>query len=177
MAAGSDGLRWVRETCLVSLVDVPRSTYASWAAEGLLERPDSGAYTETHVVEALLLHAVRARLPLAAARNAARRLRSDGLVAEITDRFREPTASAHLDLVIESDIGAVSVCFDDADLLQAVRHPTRPRTFTVVPLADDIARAMTGFDNNAERGSPPTKRSRGRPRTRAASVTPLRREG
>lgn len=176
MPVGSDGLLWVRELRLVSLVDVSRSTYQSWDTEGLLSRPATGAYTQTHVVEALVAGALRTRLPLTAARNAMNQARAEGLVAEATDRFRTSSPDAYLDLVIDPQIADVVFCFDEAALLHAVREPRLPRTLCIVPLAEALTRAMTGFHNNATSGPIPSKRTRGRPRSEPGTITPLRRE-
>ena len=175
MPAGSDGLLWVRELVFATLVGIARSSYQAWESDDLLTRPANGAYTQTHVVEAVLLAELRSRLPVPAVRNAMRGLRADGLLENITDRFRSPSRTAYLDLVIEADIGGVAVCFSERELLREVRRSRLPRTLTIVPLSETLTRSIAGFHNNAESGAPPTKRARGRPSSSRAEVTALRR--
>lgn len=171
MSAAADGIQWMPESRFCALLQIPRSTLQSRDSEDLLVRPETGAFTETHVVEALLVDRLRAFLPVATTRNAMRRLRADGTLSEATDRFRELRAGDRLDIVIDTDIGEVHLCLDDAALLLAVRDDRHTRTLVVAPLADDVRRAIKGFRNGAEVGSPPVKRARGRRPSTGRSAT------
>jgi hypothetical protein len=176
MTAASDGLAWVPELRLVQLADVARSTYQSWERDGLVEQSETGAYTERHVIEAILVDALRSTLPRAATANVLARLRAVGDLERLVDRARGLDPGDHFDAVVEVEVGSVVVCHDDASLAEAVRDPHRPRTVTVIPLADALIRARSGFWTHAHRGAAPAERKRGRPKRAGASVRPLRGE-
>lgn len=178
MHAVADGLLWVPETRLVSLVGIPRSTYQSWEQEGLLTRSATGAYAESDVIETIVIAAIRAQLPLAATGNAMRQMRASGAVADLVDRARALQADELFDLVIDPHRATVVVCDDTRSLVAAVHDQHVARTVTVVPLARTLSDAIVAFRNHAQRGRPPTTRARGRPRaTRSdqATITELRR--
>jgi hypothetical protein len=165
MTVVSDGLLWVPEARLVAIVGLARSTYQSWAHEGLVERAPTGACHEDDVVEALLVGDLRDHLPVPATRNTMARLRSSGELERLTDRARGIRTGDLCDLVIDAELGAATVCHDHEELIAAVRDPGRSRTVVMVPLTDRLVRVIAAFRNHASRGTPPAERSRGRPRT------------
>lgn len=171
MAAAADGLRWMPESRFCALLQLPRSTLHSWDSEEILVRPSTGAFTEAHVVEMLVVERVREHLPVAMTRSAMRALREANALSRAADRFRELRAEDRLDIVIDTGIGDVHLCLDEDALLRAVRDDRHTRTLVIVPLADDARRAIKGFRNGAERGQPPAKRARGRRPSAARSAT------
>lgn len=170
MAHTADDMGWIHESTLARLVDVPRSTYQTWDNEDLVRRPDSGAFTKLHVVEALICRTARGHLSINATRNGMHRVRQDHRLERIVDLVREPQNVAFIDLVVNKDASAFTLCLNEDEVLQAVRDPLRARLSLVAPLGQVLADAMTVFDNEANRGAPPSARKRGRP----PKVIPLR---
>jgi hypothetical protein len=117
---------------------------------------------------------------VAATRNAARQLRSNGELDRLCDRARMLEHGDRADLVVDLASAETAVCYDDASLIEAVRHPSRSRTVGVTPLVEALVDSIRGFQNFAERGGAPLKRSRGRPagkRGSSGNVVPLREAG
>ncbi len=177
MTRVADGILWVPESALSKITGVARSSLQSWDSDGIIDRPSSGAFRKLHVVEALICKTVRAELSLNATRNGMQRLRQDQLES-IVERVRDPRKVAFVDLVVNTTESAFEACFSQRELLRAVRDPRRSRTSVVTPLGQVFADAMQVFENEANRGSPPSVRKRGRPSKdeQIARVIPLRGE-
>jgi hypothetical protein len=174
MAQITDGIMWIHESTLVKLADLARSTYQTWDSEDLVQRPDSGAFRKLHLVEALICKTARPELSLNATRNGMHRLRGD-LLEQVVDRVRDPRKVAFLDLVVNKNESAFELCLSDREVAQAVRDPRGSRTCVITPLGQVFADAMRVFENEANRGAPPSVRKRGRPpKDKLASVIPLR---
>jgi len=154
---------WIYEATLAKLVDVPRSTYQSWDSEDLVQRADSGACTKLHVVEALICRTARAHLSINATRNGMHKVREDHGLEQIVDLVRDPKKVAFIDLVVNKDQSAFTLCLTEREVIQEVRDPLRPRLSLVAPLGRMFADAMTVFDNEANHGPQPSARKRGRP--------------
>lgn len=172
MAQAADGMGWIHESTLARLVEVPRSTYQTWDSEDLVRRPESGAFTKLHVVEALLCRTARSHLSVNATRNGMHRVRADNGLERVVDLVRDPRDIAFIDLIVNKDQSAFELCSSEREIVQAVRDALRPRLSLVAPLGQVFADAMTVFENEANRGAPPNVRKRGRPPK--ASVIPLR---
>lgn len=162
MAQVTDGILWIPESVLSKVTGVARSSLQSWDTDGLIERPRSGAFRKLHVVETLICRTVRAELSLNATRSGMQRLRQEWLES-IVDRVRDPKEIAFVDLAINTTESFFEISFSERELLLAVRDPQGARTSVVAPLGDTLAKAMQVFENEANRGSPPSVRRRGRP--------------
>lgn len=174
MAGVADGILWIHELTLVRLLDLARSTYQTWSAEGLIRRPDSGAFTKVHLVEAVICRSARLELSVNATRNGMDRLREE-VLEHVVDAVREPDKMAFVDLVVNKNASSFELCLSARELTRAVRDPRGSRTCVITPLGQLLAEAMQGFENEANRGSPPSRRRRGRPpKEHSASVIPLR---
>jgi hypothetical protein len=172
MGQVADDMGWIFESTLAKLVEVPRSTYQTWDREGLVQRPETGAFAKLHVVEAILCRTARAHLSINATRNGMRRVREDPGLGHVVDLVRDPRKVAFVDLVVNKDQSAFALCLSEREVVEAVRDPVRPRLSVVAPLGQMFADAMTVFNNEANPGAAPNARRRGRPPK--ASVIPLR---
>jgi len=172
MKQATDEIGWIYESTLAKLADVPRSTLQTWDTEDLVQRAESGACTKLHVVEAIICRTARAHLSINATRNGMHRMREDHGLENIVDLVRDPRKVAFVDLVVNKDQSAFTLCLTEDEVVEAVRDPLRPRLSLVAPVGQMLADAMTVFDNEANRGAPPSARRRGRPPK--AAVIPLR---
>jgi hypothetical protein len=169
-------LGWLPELRCARLAGVPRSTLRSWIKDGLLFAPDNGAYRASHLVEAILVGAIRAHLSAPVTRNVLRALRTSGTLVTLTEKGQRAKGLQRYDLVIDLDISGVTFCLTNAALLKAVSDVAETRNVVVVPLAHTLQRAMAGFDNELRTDPEPAVPQRGRP-SAGASITLLRGEG
>jgi hypothetical protein len=175
MTQVADGILWIYESTLVKVAGIARSTYQTWDAELLVRRPASGAFNRLQLVEAIVCKAARAQLSLNATRNAMDRVRDGGILEDVVDLLRSPRKVAFVDLVVNKDDSEFTLCFSEREVLEAVRNPQGPCSCVVTILGRVLTDAMKTFDNEANRGRPPSIRKRGRPpKEKSASVIPLR---
>jgi hypothetical protein len=78
------------------------------------------------------------------------------------------------DLVVEPDFGGICVATDDADLVEAVRHPGAPRAVFVIPLAEKLVLIRDAFRRFATAAKRPTERKVGRPARRRVDIRSAR---
>jgi hypothetical protein len=159
----ADSVRWVPELRAAQLAGTPRSTIQSWDKEQFLERPEAGAFRESHVFELLLAAALREELTLLEARSVWRNLRRTGAISEFLDLAgRISSEQDQLDLVMDIELGGVTFACDKNALLKAIKDAHRPRRLYVAPLGSRIWRAHEGFESFASADQVPKTR-RGRP--------------
>jgi hypothetical protein len=173
MASVADGMLWTPELPFARIIAVPRSTYQTWDARGLVQRPASRSFTKRHVVEALICKAARDELSLNATRMGMDRLR-DGLLDDVLRRVRDPQKVAPIDLVVNKSNSTFDICATPRELARAVRDPRGPRTCVVTPLGNVFANTLGAFEKEANRGAAPSVSKLGRPpKSALGSVTRL----
>lgn len=157
---------------------MPRSTLRQWVKDGLVHLEADGAYLLRHVIEALLVQAIRGQVNANVARNVVRRMRVDGtLDLAVTIAIEQLSSLERFDIVIDHGTKAATICFDDAALITAVSDVSEQRHVTVVPLARRLARALDSFENQVETTPVPAAPRPGRvPAPRSATVSPIRGE-
>jgi hypothetical protein len=170
MAAGSDRLHWVPEATALHLCGVKRATWAGWGKQGVVDRPEDGAYGLDDVLRVALAAEVRKVVGTDDMAAALRGLDAGGVVEEIFKSARDLKETDQLDLVIEPESGHVTLVKDNEALAGAVRHPSAPRRVIVVSPASELCRVIEGFANRAKGGVRPAARRPGRPR---GIVTPI----
>src|SRR4051794_39550613 len=125
--------RWVAEARMLSLCELPRSTFHSWERAGLLVRDPGGAYDERAVVEIALLASLREHFSLEDLVNAWGAHRQAGAVDSFIRRAFELQPGGQYDLVVEPQYAGITVAAEEAELVAAVRHPGAPRAVLVTP--------------------------------------------
>lgn len=162
-----DDISWIAETRMLSICGLRRSTLQGWTKAGLLAATQGNAYGEGAVLEAALVAVVRDFYPLDDLAHRWSRLRREGRVDAFINRARQIEPGQRFDLVVEPDLGGITVVGDDTALLAAVRHETVPRAVVVIPLADRMSEVRRAFWDFAITGKQPTERKVGRPKRRS----------
>lgn len=164
-------MHWVPEATALHLCGLKRTTWAGWGQQGLVDRPEDGAYGLDDVLRVALAAELRKVVGTDDMAAALRGLDTGGVVDEIFKSARDLNETDPLDLVIEPESGRVTLVKNDEALAQAVRHPSAPRRVIVISPAAEVCRVIEGFANRAKGGARPAARRRGRPR---GIVAPIR---
>lgn len=174
MQHAPDDLSWVGETRVPSLTGVARTTFQSWTRAGIVDQDPGGAYGEGAVLEIALVGALREHFSVDELATRWSRLRSQGDVNRFLARARQLDSSERFDLVVEPELGGISVAADDEALVRAVRHEHAPRAVVVIPMAERLTSVRDSFRGWSTTAKRPTQRKRGRPARRRADLKPVR---
>lgn len=155
---------------MLSLCELPRSTFQSWIKAGLdIEEPD-GAYGLSQVLSVAILVAARKYLGLEELVGAWRAANGSGAANQMLTAARGLGKGDRFDLVVEPAHGSIAIARTNSELVKAVRHPGAPRAVVVLDLAERILLVNASFKRMAGYEPRPVEKRRGRPRRRHVEV-------
>lgn len=175
MQTPPDDIAWLPESRLLDLCGLSRSTFQSWQRAGLDVGNDQGAYSLDDAIALIVLAAVRDHLAPKDMVGAWRFLLKSGEAADLLAAARLLKRGDRFDLVIEPDLASLKVARSDAELADAVRHPTDPRPVVVLDLAERVYRGCRAFERLGNESPKPRRKAPGRPRSADRKVHVLRR--
>jgi hypothetical protein len=167
MKHGSDDDGWINEAPMLTLVELPRSTFLGWTKEpGFVEADLGAAYGLDEVLEMALLTKVRKYLGDDTI-SAWKHLRRKGTAAEMVGAARALEAEDRFDLVLEPEHGGICMVRSDKELIAAVKVAGAPRPVIVLDVADWLRLVKAGFERKRSTAARPLERRAGRPRRKA----------
>ena len=163
MANTSDAFRWMPESRVVEVCDLPRRSWRRWIADGVVAPPADGIYKEADVMTTAVLAALATVLGPGDAGAAWRRLQETGKSSRFVEAAQQLEPDGRFDLVVVPSRGLVRLAVDDRELGKLVREVAGDRPVRILDAARWLREVREAFDTRAERGVPPARR-RGRPR-------------
>lgn len=164
MAKPQDESRWLPEAQVLRLAELSRSTLRSWA-QADLKFAAGAAYDLKALVAIVLLAKCRSYLSPKEMAGAWRRVARTGAEAAILEAAKELEQGGRFDLIVDPQYASLTIARSDAELAQAVRRPSAPRAMIVVDVAEPVFAAVEHFTDHANKGSQPTRKAPGRPRS------------
>lgn len=168
MSVSSDSIRVVGEKDLLDLARIARGTWSGWLRNGHFDGDPDGLYGENKVVATVVFNLLADALPI---RKAAIAWRDCG-EAVVTTCIRLGLED-HEPLVLVIDGHALSgVAARNSDELFSAVHAQMPspRNWIVIPIADLVREARSGFWKRARPASELSKDKRRKaPKRKAAS--------
>jgi hypothetical protein len=163
-------LRWISEARMLSICALPRSTFQGWNRNGLGLVDAGGAYGLREVLAVSLLTAARDHMAAEELVAAWGAFEESGQADQLVEAVRGMEKGDRFDLVVAAASGSMTVVRDDGGLVEAVRDPEVPTTFTVIEVGARLRLARDAFGRFQKGSKRPQKRRPGRPR---AEVTRL----
>jgi hypothetical protein len=139
IAPGADGSILIPEKEVVRIAGVARSTWQDWVQHGLLQEREGG-YGRQDVVGAAAVKAIRAALGFDDTRSAWHQVEN-----EVRSTKRIPR---RLDVGFDHQYSHALLLRTDKQVAAFVRHA---RSFTVVPIAEQLKLAAEAFDRLSQR--------------------------
>jgi hypothetical protein len=159
-------IAWLPESQVLKLCGLSRSTLQSWVRGGL-DLAANAAYDLRALVALTLLAETRNFLMPKEMLEAWAGLVRRGQDESIVDAARSLEWGDRFDLVIDVTYTSLRVVQSEAELLNAVVHPRRPRPVVVLDMAEPVLLAVEYFQDHANRTPVPEKKGPGRPRSAA----------